>query len=338
MSVDDSAITEHAVRTGARVTAYLACGPTGGAPMLFLHGWPDLAIAWREQLAFFGARGYRCIAPDMRGYGGSSVPAERDAYAVECIVDDMLALRRELELGPAVWVGHDWGAPIGWALAAFHPEACRAVASLCVPYYADGFSPDVLVPLVDRTVYPEETYPTGQWDYQYYYETAFDEATATFEADLAATFKTLIRSGSPAFRGRVARTAHVTRDGGWFDGRGRAPDLPRDPILSEADLAAYVAAFSKTGFAGADAWYANRKANRAYAARAPRNGKLELPVLFLHAAYDVVCETLDSRLAEPMRRDCANLTERVVESGHWMARERPDDVNDAVAAWLRELV
>ena len=190
--------------------------------------------------------------------------AERDAYAVERIVDDMLALRRELALGPAVWVGHDWGAPIVWALAAFHPEACRAVANLCVPYFADGFSPDVLVPLVDRTVYPEETYPTGQWDYQYYYETAFDEATATFEADLAATFKTLIRSGSPAFRGRLARTAHVTRDGGWFDGRGRAPDLPRDPILSEADLAAYVAAFSKTGFAGADAWYANRKANRAY--------------------------------------------------------------------------
>jgi pimeloyl-ACP methyl ester carboxylesterase len=59
-----------------------------------------------------------------------------------------------------------------------------------------------------------------------------------------------------------------------------------------------------------------------------------MPVLFLHALYDYVCETVDSRLAEPMRRDCANLTEVVVKSGHWMAQEKPVDVNAAIAQWL----
>ena len=58
------------------------------------------------------------------------------------------------------------------------------------------------------------------------------------------------------------------------------------------------------------------------------------PVLFLHGAYDYTCETIDSRLAEPMRHDCADLTEVIVFSGHWMAQERPIEVNAALAKWL----
>jgi hypothetical protein len=78
----------------------------------------------------------------------------------------------------------------------------------------------------------------------------------------------------------------------------------------------------------------NHKANGAYARRAPDGGKLAMPVLFLHGAYDVTCETMTSRLAEPMRRDCAQLTEVVVHSGHWMAQEQPVAVNAALATWL----
>ena len=58
------------------------------------------------------------------------------------------------------------------------------------------------------------------------------------------------------------------------------------------------------------------------------------PVLFLHGAYDTTCETMTSKLAEPMRRDCSDLTEVVVKSGHWMAQEKPVDVNAALARWL----
>jgi pimeloyl-ACP methyl ester carboxylesterase len=78
----------------------------------------------------------------------------------------------------------------------------------------------------------------------------------------------------------------------------------------------------------------NHAANIAYAARARDNGALSLPVLFLHGAYDYTCETIDSRLAEPMREVCANLTEVVVRSGHWMAQENPIAVNAALARWL----
>jgi len=57
-------------------------------------------------------------------------------------------------------------------------------------------------------------------------------------------------------------------------------------------------------------------------------------VLFLHGAYDATCETLESGLAAPMRAACADLTEVVVQSGHWMAQEQPVAVNAALARWL----
>ena len=81
-------------------------------------------------------------------------------------------------------------------------------------------------------------------------------------------------------------------------------------------------------------WYMNGAANMAFAERAKANWRLTMPVLFLHAAYDYVCETIDSRLPEPMREYCANLTEAHVASGHWMAQEKPINVNAALAKWI----
>ena len=328
-------ITEHAVRTERHETFYLECGPPDGPLLIFVHGWPALSIMWRRQLEHFAGLGYRCVAPDMRGYGRSSAPPAREDYALEHIVADMVELLHALGAERAIWVGHDWGSPVVWSLAGHHPELCRAGVNLCVPYFAKGFAPATLVPLVDRNVYPEAKYPAGQWDYQLFYERDFEGARAAFEANLPATFKALFRSGSANEKGRPSLTARITRDGGWFGGTGRAPDLPRDPaVMSDGELAEYVAAFERTGFFGPDAWYANNDRNLEYAARVRDGGVLRLPVLFLHATYDTICETVDSNMAEPMRRDCTDLTERIVDAGHWMPQERPAEVNAAIEAWL----
>ena len=78
----------------------------------------------------------------------------------------------------------------------------------------------------------------------------------------------------------------------------------------------------------------NNERNAEFAKKARNGGKLEMPVLFLHGAYDYTCETMTSQLAQPMRRDCRDLTEVVVQSGHWMAQEKPVEVNAALARWL----
>ena len=74
-------VTEHVVRTGDHTTFYLAAGPVDGPPVIFCHGWPELSISWRHQLACLGSLGFRSIAPDMRGYGRSSVYDRHEDYA-----------------------------------------------------------------------------------------------------------------------------------------------------------------------------------------------------------------------------------------------------------------
>src|SRR5262249_32690779 len=154
-------------------------------------------------------------------------------------------------------------------------------------------------------------------------------------ANVANTVKALFRKGSASGKGKPSRTAQVRRDGGWFGGAGHAPDLPMDnDVLTGEDFNTYVGALTRNGFFGPDSWYMNHARNLALASTALNGGTLELPVLSLHGEYDYTCETVTSRLAEPMRQHCRNLTEVTVRSGHWMAQEKPVAVNAALAKWL----
>jgi pimeloyl-ACP methyl ester carboxylesterase len=326
--------TEHTFKSTRHTTGYLACGAESAPLLVFIHGWPELGLSWRHQLPTFAALGFRCIAPDMRGYGRSSTYVRHEDFAQELIVADMLELLAALGREHAVWIGHDWGSPVVWNMAAHHPEKTVGVASLCVPHFAAGFTLETVVPLVDRAVYPDAEYPAGQWDYQLFYEENFDKALKDLEASIRNTVKAMFRKGDANAVGKPSRTAAIRRAGGWFGG-GACPDMPRDAgIISEVDLEAYTAALMRNGFFGPCSWYMNHKANSAYAQTSKNDGKLSMPVLFLHGAYDTVCETITSRLPEPMRRDCVDLTEVVVQSGHWMAQENPVSVNAALAKWL----
>ena len=322
------------IRTARHRTAWIEAGPADGPLMLLLHGWPELGLVWRAQIEHFAAAGWRCVAPDLRGYGGSSVPDSTAAYAVRELVADMVELHEVLGGQPALWIGHDWGSAVAWAMASHHPARCRGVVSLCVPYLARGLALPTLVPLVDRALYPPDRYPVGQWDYWLFYREHFARAARDFEADVEATIAALFRAAPPAAAGTPAFSADLRAQGGWFGASGRAPASPRDEtVLGLADFEEMVAAFRSTGFSGADAWYMNDAANLAYAAEAPDFGRLTLPALFLHAERDVVCDTVHGRLAEPMREDCADLTEITIDAGHMLMLERPEAVNRAIAAW-----
>jgi pimeloyl-ACP methyl ester carboxylesterase len=328
-------ITEHVAKTSRHTTFYLACGAEDAPAIIFVHGWPELSISWRHQLPVFAALGFRAIAPDMRGYGRSGVYPHHADYALEHSVQDMLELLDAVGRQRAVWVGHDWGSPVVWSLASHHPDRCLGVANLCIPYHPAGFALANLIPLVDRTVYPEAEFPAGQWEYMCFYEQNFTAACAAFDANILNSVKAIFRSGSAAGKGKPSRTALVRRDGGWLGGAGQAPDVPVDSnVLTETDLYQYVSALQRNGFFGPSSWYMNHARNLAFAAEASNGGKLTLPVVFLHGEFDYTCQTVTSRLAEPMRLACADLTEVVVSSGHWMAQEKPTAVNAALARWL----
>jgi pimeloyl-ACP methyl ester carboxylesterase len=166
-------ILENVAKSARHTTFYLSCGAAHATPIIFVHGWPELSISWRKQLPAFAALGFRTIAPDMRGYGRSSVYPRHEDYALEEIVADMFELLNALGAKKAIWVGHDWGSPVVWSIAQHHPETCHGAANLCVPYQPEGFAVETSVRLADRNLYPEDRFPAAQWDYQLFYREKF---------------------------------------------------------------------------------------------------------------------------------------------------------------------
>ena len=104
----------------------------GEGPLtIFLHGFPELAVSWREQFA--GLQGRRLVAPDMRGYGGTDAPAAVREYAIDRLIDDVLQLQDALGGEPMDLVGHDWGGAVAWEVAAHHPDRVRTACVLNCP-------------------------------------------------------------------------------------------------------------------------------------------------------------------------------------------------------------
>jgi soluble epoxide hydrolase/lipid-phosphate phosphatase len=238
--------------------------------------------------------------------------------------------------------GHDWGCGCVWSFVAKYPEKAVAAAGMCVPYAMLEYGLAELIGTVDRDIYPEAEYPYGQWSYQKFYETDFEKAVAMFDSDIRAVTRVLRTKGDPDRVGKPAITANVVKDGGWFGGKKPDPawrDMPIEATVfeDEESFDELASAMEKTGFWGADAYYANHSRNRTYVLENRKNdGYLDMPVLFIHAAYDTVCETDNPRVCERMRQYCRNLKEKTIDASHWVAEEKPMEVNAAIARWLVE--
>ncbi len=103
-------------------------GPLDAPVLIFLHGFPESHRTWRHQIAHFRDR-YRCIAPDQRGYRGSSKPQEVAAYTPDRLIGDVFLLADALGIAKFTIVGHDWGGAIAWgvALGGQHTRVERAI-------------------------------------------------------------------------------------------------------------------------------------------------------------------------------------------------------------------
>jgi pimeloyl-ACP methyl ester carboxylesterase len=323
-------------RSPRHTTCYWEAGPIDGPLMIFLHGWPGIGLMWRAQVEAFASEGWRCVAPDMRGYGGSSAPTASEAYALNEIVGDMVELHDHLGARPAIWVGHDWGSPVAGALAAHHGARSRGVVLMSVPYFPEGFALPTLLPLIDRQFYPADRYPDGQWDYFRFYQTHFDQTVADLEADIPATLASIYRRGNPAVAGQMAPSASVTLRGGRYGAAHRAPPTPPDlGLWPAADFDALVDAFHASGFRPVNAWYLNDAANIAYTRAAPGGGGLRQPVLFINGGWDLICDVTRSRLGEPMGLACRDLSVTNLEAGHWLPLECKTESVQAIRSWLK---
>ncbi|GMN21169.1 hypothetical protein TIFTF001_051090 [Ficus carica] len=124
---------EHSVITTNGINIHVAFIGSGPA-ILFLHGFPELWYSWRHQMLALSALGFRCIAPDLRGYGDSDAPLSPASYSVHHVVGDLVGLLEQLGLDQVFLVGHDWGAFMAWYFALFRPDKVKALVNLGVAF------------------------------------------------------------------------------------------------------------------------------------------------------------------------------------------------------------
>lgn len=335
---------EHAVsyENGEKSIAYISAGPEKGPLLIFVHGWPDTSLEWTSQLEHFASSGYRVIAPDLPGVGRSTANRVLSDYSLEKIANGLRALLAHLGLGKAIWIGHDWGSAVISTICATSPELVIGAVLIAVPYRTLELGLDELMTFVNRDIYPIDKYPWAQWSYQVHYLQASDDVTAFYDCEPEGWLKLCHRPEHSENLWKPAPTATVAEDGGPGGGPSKMPKPPAADmvpynLLGNDRLAAYTAAYKKTGFYGVNALYMNHKENREYNLdHAINDGKLDFPVLFIEAKYDIVCAVATTRVADPQRRLCSKLTEVTIESGHWVPLEKPDEVNDAIGAWLRK--
>ncbi|KAL2862196.1 alpha/beta fold hydrolase [Aspergillus lucknowensis] len=319
---------------------YLASGPATGPLIIFVHGWPGSAITWKWQLEFFAARGFRAIAPDMPGYGRSTARHVASDYSQESLVEGaMMALLAHTGRTAAIWVGHDWGAGVTSSVATQHPETVRALVNLCVPFGTIERGWAGFLPLVNRERYPAAEYEYGQWDYMKKFEEDFEDTVAWFERDIPGFLKLAMQPTPrpPEDHDRVEPMMSRVRRAGWLFGSEKPPgvdEVAGEPLGSGILFDTFVGDVLATGIWPGAAYYLNHERNAAYNGGDEKRKQLTMPVLFVHAAWDLVCDTVTSRLAEPMRAACCDLTEETIEAGHAVHLEQPDVLNAAVLRFL----
>lgn len=107
-----------------------------GEAIIFLHGFPETSILWTEVMTYFAGKGYRCLAPDQRGYSPKARPIGKKNYTHKHLAGDVVALADAAGFDKFHLVGHDWGAAAGWATIELFPDRVISWSALSVPHMA----------------------------------------------------------------------------------------------------------------------------------------------------------------------------------------------------------
>jgi pimeloyl-ACP methyl ester carboxylesterase len=272
----------------------------GSGPLaLCLHGFPDAAWTWRYLLPVLAGAGFHAVAPFMRGYAPTAVPAD-GAYQVDALAADAVALHEVLGgEGDAVLIGHDWGAEAAYGAAAYAPDRWRRLVTLAVPPAA-----------LDELLFSDYE-QLKRFFYLFMFRDPAGFAEAVVASDGMSFVDKLWRDWSPGYQ----PGEHLAR----------VKQCLREPANLAAAIGYYRAAGAAEMVGETAARYAGQ--DQATGRRAPQ------PTLYLHGARDG-CIGVD--LARGAERLLAPSSRMVVidDAGHFLHLEKPGEVNDHILTWV----
>ena len=278
-----------------------------GNPIVLCHGWPEHAFSWRHQMPALAAAGYHVIVPNQRGYGNSSRPDEVTDYDIANLTGDLAGLLDHFGYDDAIFVGHDWGANVVWAMAQLYPHRVSKIINLALPYQPRTPKPWI--------AFMEEFF--GADNYFVHFNRQPGVADAVLDQNTAQFLRNLYRKNIPQ---------KPPAPGMMMINLAQSETPLGDAILSERELAVYVGAFEATGFTGSINWYRNMDRN--WDLLADVDPVIHQPALMIYGDQDMI----------PKSENLADFVPNVgvvsLDCGHWVQQEMPDETNNAILEWL----
>jgi len=315
--------TERLVDTNGVQLRVIEAGDRGAPVVLLAHGFPELAYSWRHQIPALAEAGYHVLAPDQRGYGGSSRPDAVGAYNIHELTADMVGLLDDVGAERAVWVGHDWGAIVVWNAPLLHPDRVAGVAALSVPV--------VPRPRVAPTKALRDRFGKNFFYILYFQDPGV--ADAELNGDPARTMRRML--GGLQLPGDESSALRMVAPGpeGFIDRLPEPDGLPA--WITQDELDHYVTEFTRTGFTGGLNWYRNFDHN--WETTAELDGAtIAVPCLFIGGTADpVLTFTRRDRASQVITGPYREVM--LDGAGHWLQQERPDEVNARLLEFLKEM-
>ena len=314
--------TERLVETNGVQLRVIEAGEQGAPVVVLAHGFPELAYSWRHQIPALAEAGYHVLAPDQRGYGGSSKPAAVDAYNVVELSADIVGLLDDVGAQRAVLVGHDFGAVVAWTAPLLHPDRFAGIVGLSVPPVP---RPQVPTTQAFRKVFKDN----------FFYILYFQErgpADAELNRDPATTLRRLMGSLTTTDEAAALRMLQPGPEG-FIDRIPEPAALPN--WISQNEFDHYVGEFTRSGFTAPLNWYRCFDLNWELTATTAA-ATIAVPSLFIGGGADpTLAYTPRHRVGEVVTGEYRELM--IEGAGHWIQQERPDDVNAALLDFLSRL-
>jgi len=288
-----------------------------GPPVLLVHGFPELAFSWRHQLPALADAGYRAIAPDMRGYGGTDKPPQVSEYTVQKLIGDLEGLLDALSIEKALVVGHDWGALVTWQMALLAPERMAGAITLNIPFLK---RPPINPITFMRLKLGKDFYIVNFQD--------SDQADRRFAEDPARFIDVMMRKRR-INRGEPKKARGKRRPLSLLEMLDRK-DPGGEVLLTPFELKYYTDAFAAGGFTGPINWYRNFKHNWKSTKGVDQN--VRVPSLFIGASDDAI---ISQKQIEAMKSNVVDLEIQTIEDcGHWTQQEKPAELNIIMLEWM----
>lgn len=301
----------------------------GEGPLVVLvHGWPESWYSWRHQIPAIAAAGYKVIAPDMRGYGGSDKPAAVNDYDITHTTGDIVGLLDAYGADKAIIIGHDWGSIVTWNSVLLHPDRFSAMIAMSVPNSGRATAPP--------TVGMKAANANGENFYYILYHQEPGVAEAEYDSDPRGLLSRLYASPDTP-RDPPTVTDPKRSAGGWIPRLGKPRELPA--WLTASDLDYLVGEFTRAGFRGGVNYYRNMDRNWEITPQLS-GARIKVPVGFLAGEEDIVIRGAKAdALRAGMSRVADDLRDvtLVPGAGHWIQQEKPDETNAFILDFLSGL-